>query len=53
METGSIISKKAAEGLRALVLDIKVGKGAISNDGFMKELAKALVRMTPQYDYNS
>lgn len=41
---GSIISKKAAEGLQALVLDIKIGKGAVSNDDFfMKELAKALV----------
>lgn len=42
---GSIISKKAAEGLKALVLDIKVGKGAVSTDeSFMKELAVEMVQ---------
>lgn len=40
---GSIISKKAAEGLRALVLDIKLGKGAIADDDFMRKLARDLV----------
>lgn len=40
----SILSKKVAEGLRALVLDIKVGKGAMSNnEETMRRLAKALV----------
>ena len=34
--TGSIVSKKAAEGLSALILDIKVGKAA-----FMKTIADA------------
>ena len=35
--TGSIISKKAAESLTALVLDVKVGKGA-----FMKNVPQAI-----------
>jgi len=41
---GSIVSKKAAEGLTALVLDIKVGKAAWNQDfDFMKRMAQTLV----------
>lgn len=42
---GSILSKKAAEELDALVLDVKVGSGAIFRDAkSARELAKALVK---------
>jgi pyrimidine-nucleoside phosphorylase len=42
---GSILSKKAAEELDALVLDVKVGVGAIFRDkASARELAKALVK---------
>ncbi|PIR16129.1 MAG: hypothetical protein COV48_10595 [Elusimicrobia bacterium CG11_big_fil_rev_8_21_14_0_20_64_6] len=42
---GSILSKKAAEELDALVLDVKVGSGAIFRDKkSARELARALVK---------
>ncbi len=42
--TGSIVSKKAAEGLNALVMDIKVGKATFMKDlGQAKELAQSIV----------
>ena len=42
---GSILSKKAAEELDALVLDVKVGSGAIFRDAkSARELARALVK---------
>jgi len=42
--TGSIVSKKAAEGLSALVMDIKVGKAAfMKNLDAARELAKSIV----------
>lgn len=43
--TASIMSKKAAEGLRALVLDVKFGKAALCKDlNSARELAQSLVR---------
>jgi len=42
--TGSIVSKKAAEGLAALVMDIKVGRAAfMTNVEDARELAEAIV----------
>ncbi|MBN17799.1 MAG: thymidine phosphorylase [Euryarchaeota archaeon] len=42
--TGSIVSKKAAEGLAALVMDIKVGKAAFMQDlDSARELAESIV----------
>ncbi|RYE87591.1 MAG: thymidine phosphorylase, partial [Myxococcales bacterium] len=42
----SILSKKLAEGIDALVLDVKVGRGAFMKDaGRARELAEALVRV--------
>jgi len=42
--TGSIVSKKAAEGLAALVLDVKVGKAALlSDETAARQLAQLLV----------
>ena len=42
--TGSIVSKKAAEGLNALVMDIKVGKATFMKDVQQaKELANSIV----------
>jgi pyrimidine-nucleoside phosphorylase len=42
----SILSKKLAEGIDALVLDVKVGQGAFMKDlGRARELASALVRV--------
>jgi len=42
--TGSILSKKIAEGLTGLVLDVKVGSGAfMKEDAAARELARALV----------
>ncbi|XP_061662581.1 thymidine phosphorylase isoform X2 [Syngnathoides biaculeatus] len=43
--TGSIISKKGAESLTALVLDVKFGRAALYKDlGSAKELARLLVQ---------
>jgi pyrimidine-nucleoside phosphorylase len=42
----SILSKKLAEGIDALVLDVKVGRGAFMKDlASARELARALVRV--------
>jgi pyrimidine-nucleoside phosphorylase len=42
----SILSKKLAEGIDGLVLDVKVGRGAFMRDlGRARELAEALVRV--------
>ncbi len=42
----SILSKKLAEGIDALVLDVKVGKGAfMKNEASARRLAEALVRV--------
>ena len=47
--TASIISKKAAEMLDALVLDVKVGKGAFIKDETMaRELASRMVSYVHQ-----
>ncbi len=44
--TASILSKKLAEGIDALVLDVKVGKGAFMKDlTSARELANSLVRV--------
>jgi len=44
--TASILSKKLAEGIDALVLDVKVGKGAFMKDlASARELADSLVRV--------
>jgi len=43
--TGSIISKKGAEGLSALVLDVKFGRAALYKDlDSARKLAQSLVR---------
>ena len=44
--TSSILSKKLAEGIDALVLDVKVGRGAfMKTEADAKELARCLVRV--------
>jgi pyrimidine-nucleoside phosphorylase len=44
--TSSILSKKLAEGIDALVLDVKVGRGAfMKTEGDARELARSLVRV--------
>ena len=52
--TGSIISKKAAEGLSSLVLDIKVGSAAFMKDiGSAIKLAKSMVNTGKQMGINT
>ncbi len=47
---GSILSKKLAEGLDALVLDVKCGSGAIFSDpAWSEKLAKALVSTAAEF----
>jgi pyrimidine-nucleoside phosphorylase len=47
---GSIMSKKLAEGIDALVLDVKVGRGAfMQNEADAVELAKALIGVGTQF----
>ncbi|XP_053364831.1 thymidine phosphorylase [Clarias gariepinus] len=49
--TASIMSKKAAEGLRALVLDVKFGKAALCKDlNSARELAQSLVTVGNSLD---
>lgn len=44
---GSIISKKGAESLNALVLDVKFGNAALYKDlGSAKSLAQSMVTLT-------
>jgi pyrimidine-nucleoside phosphorylase len=44
--TSSILSKKLAEGIDALVLDVKVGRGAfMKSEAEARDLAKSLVRV--------
>jgi len=44
--TSSILSKKLAEGIDALVLDVKVGRGAfMKSESDARELARSLVRV--------
>ena len=46
--TASILSKKLAAGLDALVMDIKCGNGAFADDYTMaKDLAKSIVNVSP------
>jgi len=49
--TASILSKKLAEGLDGLVLDVKCGKGAfIKNDTDARKLAETLVEVGEHFD---
>lgn len=50
----SILSKKIAEGTKALVLDVKAGKGAFftSEDGALK-LAEALINISEKFDLHT
>ena len=52
--SASIISKKAAEMLDTLVLDVKVGRGAFNKDEAMaRELASRMVRMSNTRHYEN
>lgn len=47
----SILSKKLAEGIDALVLDVKVGSGAfMKEEARARELAETMVRISEQFD---
>jgi len=51
---GSILSKKLAEGSNALVLDVKVGNGAIFKDAeTAEELATHLIRTATAFNLNT
>jgi len=51
---GSILSKKLAEGLDALVLDVKCGSGAIFPDpAYSEKLAHALVQTAADFGLNT
>lgn len=51
---GSILSKKLAEGINALVLDVKVGNGAIFEDAATaEELAAHLIRTASAFNLNT
>ncbi len=51
---GSILSKKLAEGIDALVLDIKVGNGAIfENASTAEDLAMHLIRTATAFNLNT
>ena len=51
---GSILSKKLAEGINALVLDVKVGNGAIfEDDDTAEELATHLIRTATAFNLNT
>jgi pyrimidine-nucleoside phosphorylase len=51
---GSILSKKLAEGIDALVLDVKVGNGAIFEDAAAaEELATHLIRTATAFNLNT
>jgi len=51
---GSILSKKLAEGINALVLDVKVGQGAIFEDAATAEkLAEHLIRTATAFNLNT
>ena len=51
---GSILSKKFAEGINALVLDVKVGNGAIfEDDDTAEELATHLIRTATAFNLNT
>ncbi len=51
---GSILSKKLAEGINALVLDVKVGNGAIfENAESAEELAQHLIRTATAFNLNT
>ncbi len=48
--TGSILSKKLAEGIDALVIDLKVGKGAFfKNQAYAYKLADSLINISKQF----
>lgn len=47
----SILSKKLAEGINALVLDVKIGNGAIfDTDNQSEELARQLIRVAGEFE---
>ena len=49
--TGSILSKKLAEGIKGLVLDIKVGSGAFCKTKSMaRKLGKSLIKVAGKFD---
>lgn len=51
---GSILSKKLAEGINALVLDVKVGNGAIfEDDDTAEELAMHLIHTATAFNLNT
>lgn len=52
--TSSIISKKAAEGIKGIVYDVKCGRGAFMQDeAEARELANWLVRISTEFGLNA